>query len=400
MKKKLFTLLFAIALILSLHVTFDAQATTCSNTFPISYNNYASGNCIPSSWANTLENILGLWGATSTSNTIFQELRGLATSSIFSNSSTITTLYDGNGNKYVTSTPFANPSALIGPTAINGTATTSMRSDAAPALNTSASYTQAGTWTFNGPTVFNASNTYPYTSTLALFDPQGNVRGYNPVSAGCNPNAFMSAFSASGTITCSQLVLNASSGISIATSGFVLSIQNTGVTTFNGATTTINFNNVAGNGISISNSKSGGNTTSTISIKGPGSYLGLDGSSQLTASTTLASSSLTFTFFSATTTKPQSFLSVITNTQKTIQNIDCWEYDTATTTIEVYYNTTLASSGIQQVILPALICGNAGVTTSTFTTSTLPANAYLFAIVSSTVGNPSSTYVDIFAQKQ
>ena len=43
---------------------------------------------------------------------------------------------------------FANPTATVGPTAVNGTAITAMRSDAAPALNTSANYTVTGQWTF------------------------------------------------------------------------------------------------------------------------------------------------------------------------------------------------------------------------------------------------------------
>lgn len=43
---------------------------------------------------------------------------------------------------------FANPTATVGPTAVNGTAVTAMRSDAAPAINTSANYTMTGTWTF------------------------------------------------------------------------------------------------------------------------------------------------------------------------------------------------------------------------------------------------------------
>jgi hypothetical protein len=45
----------------------------------------------------------------------------------------------------------ANPSGLVGPTAVNGTALTYMRSDAAPAINLTADFTwTTGTHTFNG----------------------------------------------------------------------------------------------------------------------------------------------------------------------------------------------------------------------------------------------------------
>ena len=44
---------------------------------------------------------------------------------------------------------FANPTATVGPTAVNGTAVTAMRSDAAPAINASANYTMTGVWTWS-----------------------------------------------------------------------------------------------------------------------------------------------------------------------------------------------------------------------------------------------------------
>lgn len=47
-------------------------------------------------------------------------------------------------------TGLANPTALVGPTAINGVATTAMRSDGAPAINQTANYSWTGTHTFIG----------------------------------------------------------------------------------------------------------------------------------------------------------------------------------------------------------------------------------------------------------
>lgn len=44
---------------------------------------------------------------------------------------------------------FANPTALVGSTAVNGVATTAMRSDAAPAIDLTANYTYTGAWTFS-----------------------------------------------------------------------------------------------------------------------------------------------------------------------------------------------------------------------------------------------------------
>jgi len=48
-----------------------------------------------------------------------------------------------------TATSLANPTATVGPTAVNGSAVTAMRSDAAPALNLTANYTMTGVWTWS-----------------------------------------------------------------------------------------------------------------------------------------------------------------------------------------------------------------------------------------------------------
>lgn len=56
---------------------------------------------------------------------------------------------------------FANPTASVGLTAVNGTATTAMRSDGAPALSQSISPNMTGNWTFtpaSGHTVIHAGN--------------------------------------------------------------------------------------------------------------------------------------------------------------------------------------------------------------------------------------------------
>src|SRR6187455_2813753 len=49
-------------------------------------------------------------------------------------------------------TGLANPTALAGPTAVNGSATTAMRSDGAPAINQGANYSWTGTHSFSSVT--------------------------------------------------------------------------------------------------------------------------------------------------------------------------------------------------------------------------------------------------------
>ena len=55
---------------------------------------------------------------------------------------------------------FANPTALVGSTAVNGVATTVMRSDAAPAIDLTANYTYTGQWTFSRASTTSALNIY------------------------------------------------------------------------------------------------------------------------------------------------------------------------------------------------------------------------------------------------
>lgn len=88
----------------------------------------------------------------------------------------VTIVYVGITSKINTSAPsqatsFANPSATIGLTAVNGTATTAMTSDSAPALSQSIVPTWTGLHTFNGKLVIGA--------------PVSGV----PVTVGANDNA-------------------------------------------------------------------------------------------------------------------------------------------------------------------------------------------------------------------
>lgn len=60
---------------------------------------------------------------------------------------------------------FANPTALVGSTAVNGVATTVMRSDAAPAIDLTANYTYTGQWTFSRIGTTSALNIYANATT-------------------------------------------------------------------------------------------------------------------------------------------------------------------------------------------------------------------------------------------
>lgn len=60
---------------------------------------------------------------------------------------------------------FANPTALVGSTAVNGVATTVMRSDAAPAIDLTANYTYTGAWTFSRAGTTSALNIYANATT-------------------------------------------------------------------------------------------------------------------------------------------------------------------------------------------------------------------------------------------
>ena len=166
----------------------------------------------------------------------------------------------------------------------------------------------------------------------------------------------------------------------------------------------VSLNNLTGNVIAtgttnqIAFSSSTGNLVASIPTGFAGPYMGFTGGA-ITASSTLASSTVSFIFDNASTTKPYSFQDILTNTAKTIAYVDCYEYAAATSTMELYYNTTNASTGIQQVILPSIACGLTGATSTSFTTTTLPINAYLFAIVSSTVGTPQQTTLNVSAFK-
>lgn len=242
------------------------------------------------------------------------------------------------------------------------------------------------------------------TTPSTALDVNGNITDENVKSAPCTGTNATGTFVSVGCLTSAPATtsvngvigplftfsINAtSSASSITTSSAQLFLNllqySSGTDISVSPTGTINFVNTAGYSTS---------TASTLA----GNYLTPSGST-LNVLPTLASSSVAFEFYNATTTAP-AFQDIQTANQKNITSVSCFEYSAATTTIELYYNTTLASSGIQQVVLSSLACGINGTSTTSFTTSTLPAGAYLFAIVNALAGTPTLTTVNVQATKQ
>lgn len=98
-----------------------------------------------------------------------------------------TTFWAGNG---IWATPAgsagANPTSQIGLTAVNGSATTYMRSDAAPALNQGISPTMTGMWIFTNPTNGITPSTSTWAEDFHLNDQQASGHSYGDISGYCN----------------------------------------------------------------------------------------------------------------------------------------------------------------------------------------------------------------------
>jgi len=216
------------------------------------------------------------------------------------------------------------------------------------------------TLTVNQSTTFKGSISSTIASALLFGGANGVVVGYGGTS--CSANQALVGLNALGVSLCGSIVssLNGQAGIVTAVGSL-------------------------------------GGATGTIAV---GSYLGMSGGT-LSASSTLASSSATFIFQNPTTTPPNNFYSVQTSNAKTITSVNCYEYAAATTTVTLYYETSTATSSILSgnIILSSIACGIAGTSTATFTTSSLPINAYLYAAVSSTAGSPLLTTLTVMATK-
>lgn len=128
-----------------------------------------------------------------------------------------------------------------------------------------------------------------------------------------------------------------------------------------------------------------------------GTYLGTSGS-QLTVSSTLASSSYKFTLINATTTaSTTNYNEWKTDQQVLITNLLCKD-TVGTTTLNIFIPTSYATTTVSSTIAGSFSCGTAS--NSSSTNLTLAAATPIIVEVSSTAGTPVSTPIQIFYTKQ
>ena len=204
------------------------------------------------------------------------------------------------------------------------------------------------------------------TSALRLATASGADSAYGGASA-CAASNFVTTISAAGATTCSSAITSLAnvSSTNITVSGYLQIASPNSIKDANG------------------NSYS---TSTPASLAGK--YLGVLGS-QLTVSSTLASTTAAATNWDATTTAQyRYFLLMAPNYPFTLSSFSC-ENVFATTTYEIIRTTdAVATSGVE--IIPSITC-SAGVanTTSTFANSTLTSGQFMVAAVTSTVGTPT-----------
>jgi hypothetical protein len=138
----------------------------------------------------------------------------------------------------------ANPTGSVGPTAVNGVATTFLRSDGAPPLNETASYTlTTGTWTFNGTVAGTGLSTYlasppaiggtaAGTGAFTTLSASSTVSGTGFSSYLASPPAIGGTAAAAGTFTS----LSANAGLTATNAANSYSLTSTGLSSTSGTT--------------------------------------------------------------------------------------------------------------------------------------------------------------------
>lgn len=201
----------------------------------------------------TSTNFLRSDGAPALSQAIVPTWTGIHTFSaraVFSAGALVTTMPPGDSTLTAASTAFvaaatlaANPTGTIGLTAVNGSATTPMRSDAAPALSQAIVPTWSGLHTFNGgivvPTRTLGDNTTNAASTAFV------AAGF--ATSGANPSATIgltavngtaaSAMRSDGAPALSQAIVPTWSGLHTFSGGIIVPTRSPGDNTTNAAST-------------------------------------------------------------------------------------------------------------------------------------------------------------------
>ena len=179
MKKALIVLGTVLALA-STHVAF-AACTPVSSTFPSSLDTFVANDCIPSSWANTLESTIG---TTTVTTSIIQRIVSLA-------STTATTTITASGTTLTSPFTFASSTTIL-PFASG--------SQLYFALVNSGNW--AGTWQgVNSSTFYLASNPSNYLTGNQAITLNGAVSGIGAttITTAYNTSTLLGFFSANGT---------------------------------------------------------------------------------------------------------------------------------------------------------------------------------------------------------
>lgn len=136
--------------------------------------------------------------------------------------------------------------------------------------------------------------------------------------------------------------------------------------------------------------------TTTIPTVTASSPLATDANNNIIAKPALASSSLTFNIYDATTTAPYRFAQSCFNKTITIAKITVSEFAAAATdTIQWIRTTALATSTLDTQIATSTAATSISTSTTSFSSSTITAGTCLTAVVSSTVGTPSWTVAEV-----
>ncbi len=169
--------------------------------------------------------------------------------------------------------------------------------------------------------------------------------------------------------------------------------NNSGYITTSTALTTANF---ATTSVSQWNNDAGYSTlASSTWLKVANNLSDLNNASTARINLNVASSTLAFNIYDATSTTPYKFSKYRSPINMTITQIDCDEYAAATTTVQIYRATAMATTTVNSNIVASLACGIGGTSTTSFTTSTIATGNVIIVNATSTAGTPTLTTVHI-----
>lgn len=138
----------------------------------------------------------------------------------------------------------------------------------------------------------------------------------------------------------------------------------------------------------------------TFATSGP--LFAISGSGQtitFTSGTQYASSSMTFNIYDATSTSPYKFAKWRTSTAATLAAVSCNEAAAATTTVQIYKATSVATTTNAGDLIASLACGISGTSTTSFAASSLAVDDFIIVNVTSTAGVPTWTAVNVYYKK-